>query len=295
MEDWLANLEREGRVAPSTLTLYRSHVTHHILPAMGERDVGDVDARSLDAFYGTLAETLAPSTIRVIHWIVMAALRQAHDWDLLATLPRPRPPRVPHAEREPLTPEQVQALMDAATERNEDAVALLIRLGAVTGARRGELCGLQVSDYDRDARSLAIRRQITGERTITAPKGGKQRTVAIGARTAQAIDDYLAVQRERFRYEHGPWLLSEDGGVTALMPNRVSEAIMRLGRKLKITVTTHALRHYHDSLGVASGVDVVTMAARAGHTPDVAARVYMHRVSSADQRAADVMEGLLVP
>lgn len=293
LSDWLANLEREGRVAPSTLDLYRSHATRRIAPALGGLPVAEITGRTLDDFYGTLSDSLAPSTVQTVHAVCMAALRQAQDWTLIDRLPRARPPRGPRAEPEVLTLAQVSSLISAASDLHYDSLALLIRLAVTTGARRGELLGLQVADYDRDGRTLHIERQVTPTHGVQAPKRGKGRPVALSASTCEAIDEWLVMSAGRFRYEHGPWLLSDDGGEHHLMPNRVSEAVARIGSHVGIPVHTHALRHAHSSLGVAAGVDPVTMAHRAGHTPEVAARTYLHPVSEADRRAAEVMGSLL--
>ncbi|HUY08218.1 MAG TPA: tyrosine-type recombinase/integrase [Candidatus Dormibacteraeota bacterium] len=71
------------------------------------------------------------------------------------------PPKVRHHELHLPTPQQVVALLKAATGRYPD-FGCFLRLAAVTGARRGELCALRWSDLDLDAGLLAISRSIVG-------------------------------------------------------------------------------------------------------------------------------------
>lgn len=292
--DWLANMEREGRVARSTIDRYRSIVEHHLVPALGALEVRQVTGRVLDAFYSTL--DLEPSTVRTIHATAMAALHQALDWDLIDKLPRARPPRVPEKDPPVPSPTEVQALIDRAVATNRHTLALCIRLGAVSGARVGELCGLRVEDFCSAERTLRIERQVLvsqREVLVAPPKRGKKRTVALPKDCVRAVGDYLAFQSERFGATHGPWLLSDDGGPTHLLPQAVGGMVKRLGMSLGISVTPHALRRFHDSYLLAQGVDPVTVAARAGHTPEVMYAHYAFPMQAPARAAGDSFEGML--
>ncbi len=287
---WLDNCIREGRIAPSTLDIYRRNIVNHIVPALGTLPVADVKARVLDEFYGSL--TLAPTTVRTVHATVMGVLGQAKDWGMIAELPHPRPPAKPDTEKALLTPADVEAVVRAARERNRPELAPFVTLGAQTGARRGELLGLQVADFDRTTCTLSIRRQVTPEHGIQLPKNKRSRVVALGPKTVQAIDDYLGAMRDRFRHEPGPWLLSEDGGANPLTPHLVTDAMASLGKAVGIHFHAHLLRHFHQSQLVSAGVDVLTVARRAGHRPEELLQTYAHSVAGTDQAAAAVLEGL---
>lgn len=294
--DWIKNLEREGRLAPSTILTYRRWLTGWIIPALGTVPLSKLTGRRIDDFYASLDGKIKPATIGLVHATLMGVFRQAADWGLIARerIPVPKPPQVPQEVRTALTPYQVRELVSGAKERNLDALAMLLALGAVTGGRRGELLGLRVEDVTRQDMTVTIRRQVTNEHGVRDRlKSGKTRTIAISADTITLIDDWLDSQRERFGFEPGPWLLSDDGGESHLMPNRVSENIARLGHKLKIPVTTHSLRHFHDTHLSGAGVDIVTVARRAGHRPEEALRTYVHPLVEADRRAAEVLGAVL--
>ena len=66
-------------------------------------------------------------------------------------------------------------------------------------------------------------------------------------------------------------------------------------RALKLPrVTLHALRHTHVSQLIASGLDVVTVSRRIGHSkPSVTLNVYAHLFGDTDERAATVIEAAL--
>lgn len=292
VEDWLQHVAQSGREA-STVAMYRQRLTNHVLPRLGHLPVNQLGARQLDALYGELlSEGLAPTTVEALHTTVMGMLRQAKRWKLLNELPEPTPPRGRAVEKEPPTPAEVQRMIERADQTTSPHIAMLIRLAALTGLRRGELCGLRVEDLDWGVGTLTIRRQLRldGE---ALPKGGKPRVVALGPVLIGQLQDYLARDREQLGREPGPWLLSKDGGETPLYPSRVSDAIKRLGEECGVKVHTHLLRHFHDTYLMAGGIDDVTIAKRSGHSTDIARRVYMHRVSSADVRAAETLESML--
>jgi integrase len=76
---------------------------------------------------------------------------------------RPEPGGLSQAAQDPAhrsptspTPTDVAAVIAAAKGQEMDLLALYMRLAAVTGARRGELCGLQWADIDLDARLVHI-------------------------------------------------------------------------------------------------------------------------------------------
>ncbi|MFP5578985.1 MAG: hypothetical protein ACLGIZ_12235 [Acidimicrobiia bacterium] len=80
---------------------------------------------------------------------------------------------------------------------------LLLRLAADTGAGRGEIAALRFDDLD--ARTLTIRRAISGTE-ITTPKSGHGRSLTIGATTA-AI--WTRLHDEWSAEAHlGPWVFS---------------------------------------------------------------------------------------
>ena len=56
-------------------------------------------------------------------------------------------------------------------------------------------------------------------------------------------------------------------------------------------VTLHSLRHTHASMLIASGVDILTISRRLGHSsPTITLSVYGHLIHGTDDRAAQVMD-----
>jgi len=87
-----------------------------------------------------------------------------------------------------------------------------------------------------------------------------------------------------------PVLATFDGQF--LSPNAITKAwpvaVAAIGMP---AVTLHSLRHTHASMLIASGVDILTISRRLGHsTPTITLGVYGHLVHGTDDRAASIMD-----
>src|SRR5215472_15964207 len=82
--------------------------------------------------------------------------------------------------------------------------------------------------------------------------------------------------------------------VSALRPDPL-QARSKLGlRTAGNSAALQSLRHTHASTLIASGVDILTVSRRLGHSsPTITLGVYGHLVSGTDHRAADIMEKAL--
>jgi integrase len=68
---------------------------------------------------------------------------------------------VPRPEAVALAPEQVAVLLDAADRSPSPRLGPWTVLAAATGARNGELCGLEWADLDLDAGTVQFRQALT--------------------------------------------------------------------------------------------------------------------------------------
>ena len=68
---------------------------------------------------------------------------------------------VPPTEVVTLAPEQVALLLDAADHSPSPWLGIWTVLAAATGARNGELCGLEWADLDLDAGTVRFRQALT--------------------------------------------------------------------------------------------------------------------------------------
>ena len=108
------------------------------------------------------------------------ALAQAVTWRLLArnVATDTTPPPVPRTEVAALAPEQVALLLDAADHAPSPWLGPWIMLGVATGARNGELCGLEWADLDLDAGT--VKAKATGKVHRFKPLGEVRPVVDAG-------------------------------------------------------------------------------------------------------------------
>ncbi len=172
---YLVHCKRIGRTQ-STIESYEHAVTR-VPTTLGSLPLAQLSARHLDALFGDLADRLADNTIRQTHAILTAALEQAVKWGWIADNPAKgaTAPGRHKPKRSALPLPEVARLVAAASAPRKDGsdgdvvLAMAIAVAALTGARRGELCGMQWNDIDPVTCSITIERQwVPGEVASTS-------------------------------------------------------------------------------------------------------------------------------
>lgn len=299
LDEWMTRYVKRHR-ARATIETYEIHVEKHIRPVLGHVRLAKLTAYTLDRYFeGLEAKGLASSTIKLDHAIVSAALSQAVDWGWIKSNPAKRA-RIREAPRHAvpaLTVDQLRALYWAAADEDAD-LAMVIALAALTGCRRGELCGLRWSDFDWQRQCLTVERAWVpgvGGQHLTTTKTGRGRTVFVGAEGVALLKRYWDTKRELLGHDplQDGWLLSYDGGETPMRAKTLTDYVTNLGRKLKIPVHFHSLRHFASTELHAAGVDLPTAAAQLGHSPAVMAATYLHTTDDRGARAGEVISALV--
>jgi integrase len=301
LDHWLAECKRKGR-SPNTLETYRQHVERRLKPRLGDVRLSDLTAHHLDRFYAELdAEGLKPGTIRLFHSMLSGALSLAVRWSWIAQSPAmhasPPPPTRP-TDDGALTPAVVLSLIGEADKDDQD-MATLLTLAALTGMRRGELCGLRWSDVDAEHQAIRISRALVpgkGGQHERPPKGGETRVVALGSPGLALLARYRAILLERTGREPNGWLLSYDGGTTPMRAKSVTEYVAALGLRLDppLKVHLHLTRHFSVTQLLGAGVDLLAVSRRHGHSSvAITGDIYGHALPARDQYAANVLAKVL--
>ena len=166
--------------------------------------------------------------------------------------------RVDVARTRFLSIEECRRLINAASP----GFRKLVRAALATGARYGELCRLQVRDFDPDSGTVAIH--------IT--KTGRPRRVVLAS---EGIELFRELCAGRGGHET---LLLRDGGQpwgTSNQAQPMQEACERA--RISPAATVHALRHTWASHAVMNGMPLTVVARNLGHADTkVTERVYSH-------------------
>jgi integrase len=291
LDRWLAHVRSSLRAR--TVARYAALLRDHVRPSIGARPLKQLTPLEVQALYDRLAVGgrrdgkpggLAPQHILAVHRCLHRALAQTVTWRLLArnVATDTTPPPVPRTEVAALAPEQVALLLDAADHAPSPWLGPWIMLGVATGARNGELCGLEWADLDLDAGTVRFRQALTIIDPAVLPDdtdpdaSSRRKELAVGPLKSAASSAILtlppfAVQALRqHRRQQARWRLAcgqpqtvplrrvEPGRPphpvqldlvfrtkrgTPVNPNHASRAFARLAASVGLVAHPHMLRH----------------------------------------------------
>jgi integrase len=297
MTEFLAHSRARGR-SPKTVYEAERTVERIINPAVGALALEQLTTRHLDELYRRLRdEGKSPSSIRRYHAVLSAALSQAVRWQWIAVNPAASAtlPAMLRTDLRAVTIDDVGRLL-AAAETANPRYAMLLKLGVLTGARRGELCALRWRDVDLDAGFISIRTALYragNERGEKAPKSGRVTDVA--------IDDYGVGLLRYWRAEYPVAgddcfvVSSRPDGSLPVNPDSLSSFVNRQAAKLGIRLEgRNPLRHLAGTELIAGGIDPRAAAEHLGHAdPALTLRRYAHVRTERRRQAATLLGGVL--
>jgi integrase len=153
--------------------------------------------------------------------------------------------------RGPPTPED-SLVLEAAWAADPD-LGVLVWVAMVTGARRGELCGLRWPHIRLSEGYLLIARSVVqrgGERREKDTKTHQARRVALDERAVVILMEHRARCEARAEacgvtIRSGGYVFSlAVDGLEPVLPDSVIQRIHRLSERLGVRVTLRGLRHY---------------------------------------------------
>ncbi len=196
LDQWLAHLQTKGAIRLRTLGRYHQLLHHHVRPYLGTLPLSALSTLQIQRLYDHLAHQgrkdgktggLHPRTIRELHHCLHQALTYARRWHHLPANPADdaEPPALPTHSISSLTPEQVGHLLAAAQHDQRPWLRAFVVLAAATGARNGELCGLEWHDLDLDAGTIRFRQALSSvdQQLATGqprPDGARGKLLVVG-------------------------------------------------------------------------------------------------------------------
>jgi len=268
-------------------------------------------ASQIDGFYRELLDAKnSATTVHHYHRILSGALKYAENqdwinWEGRSPVSKSAPPAPDSTEAFEPSVEQVLKLIDTAEKSRQPAMADFYRVAALTGMRRGEVCGLRWSDIDWSKGTLTIRRsiyQIPGEVGEKTTKNGRSKRITIGdsgvhllARLREGVEAEAKEACVELQVNGFVFSGSEDGA-TPWTPNGVTQFTTRLRNRLGLPeFHLHSLRHWSGTALVEAGIDIRNVAGRLGHIDGGSLLLdrYAHRSDEQDRKAGKVLSTLL--
>lgn len=207
LPSWVLALRAE-RKSTETVKSYSTGVRRFIAWAEETGAPAVLDRQTVNAFTVDLLEDGAEGTTVKARQL---AVRRFSAWlaeegeipaDQLIGI---KPPQVDQKVIEPLTEDQLRALIKACSgtdfrARRDQAI---VRFMLETGCRAGEVASIDLPDVNPTAGTAIVRRG----------KGAKGRVVPFGPQTALAIDKYIRARRTHRRADLPALWLGDRGGV----------------------------------------------------------------------------------
>ena len=275
LEIWLSDYQ--GHTTGRTLETYRSVVRRHMVPAFGEvkmAKMSSIHARRMVAEMQRNGKSA--TTIRHASGILGAAMKCAMEAGLIKVNPADglKLPRRPKSTFEVVDREQIPAFIEAAQKTlfpNE----LLLML--YTGLRAGEVRGLRWEDFDADAGTLHVERQlhaVTHKVRFGQPKDGEERTIQLAPEAVEVLKRQRIRQAEQ-RIAAGADWQDDDISRDLIFRQRKGQAHSEVsiywaaraaGAEIGIPgLRPHDLRHSYAVAALRSGADVKTVQHNLGH------------------------------
>lgn len=315
-EKWL--LMQSVHVRATTLTDYTSKVRRHIIGELGEKRMAEVTLDDIRLALVPVSKKSASvyKSVVILYKSIFRAAKESHVIDINPTIYlKAKGGGVPQEERQALTDEQVERLLDAIRGLPP---YVFVMLGLYAGLRREEILALQWDSVylDMDAPYLTVRRAWhtehnrpviltelktkAAERNIPLPdclaeclKEAKKKSTSdyvVANRDGEPLSytqfkrlwQYIVTrsvkERSYYRYENGK-------RVKHTVKPVLGEKAAHNGKvvySLDFDVTPHMLRHTYITNLIHSSVDPKTVQYLAGHessriTMDIYAKVKYNR------------------
>lgn len=248
---------------------------------------------------------VAPQTIHRIHSMISEVLNFAEKEMIITLNPAKRVqlPRITTPERNYFQPEQVAAIL-AAADKEPIPFRALVYVFALTGARRGEVCGLKWSNLDWEKKQIKIDSSVmylpeTGK--IDGPtKTRNTRVVPLPDEIIPILKKLRLWQMEQRlmwgdQWEDSDYIFTrEKGGIRN--PNQIAGQFNRFAARHNLPhINPHAFRHTAASIMISEGADIVSVSRILGHaSPTTTEQIYAHEIEEAKQGAAECIAGAIL-
>ena len=302
--EWRERWTPTRTVEASTLTRDNHRIDTHIAPRWDDVMLGDIDRPSVQEWVRDLSKQkedggsgLSASTVRKTVGVLSASLKAAMRDGLLDANPCTalEYPAIPPSPERWLSDVEVEAIRAVLA----DSYLFTFELLLGTGCRWGEVCGIHWDDVDLTRRTVTVRwAWERRERYMKAPKSGKVRTVPIGQRLTEILEERLGMEGlgepPSVEYKNGRsplygLVLRTDKGTP---PNGTSFAhgLTAAGKAAFVgsgkdrrrvgNVRPHDLRHTYASRLVQSGVPLDTVSKLIGHSSVLVTQRYASAAES---------------
>lgn len=319
VKKWIKNYA-EVELAPKTLHRYKGMLETRILPFLGGKNMEKIKPLELLEFYngikgkhefmkapkeeggervkGTSAG-LSEQTIKHHHRLISSIYEKAIKWNVYQGKNPANfvdAPKVDKKKAKFYDLDQIAAMLKAL--ENEDLHhKAVVMIALTTGARLGEVMGLEWQDIDHESKTIEIRQSSQyipklGTFTKNPKNETSKRRISVNNALLGVLKTYKEDQQGRgFLCGDNNRLFINWKG-EAMNPSTLAVWFPKFLTKNELPrITFHGLRHTSATFLIGQGMDIETIAGRLGHsTSATTTNVYSHFLKAKDRQAAELME-----
>ena len=202
LDRWLAHMRTQ--ISPRSYELYGETIAN-IVPHIGHIALSKLQPDAIAVMYATALERggqrregLAPSSVKMMHRLLVQSFRQAVKWQLIARNPvdAVSAPRVERRQMRVLDTDGAAAYLAASRGRE---LFVPIMLGILCGLRRARLqhcAGKTLTSMLAGWPSRAAIEQTAAGLRRKSPKSGRSRVIALPAIAAEELRRHRLIQAE---------------------------------------------------------------------------------------------------
>ena len=285
---------------PSMRATVKSHLKTHLVPKLGGRLVGAIDAFEIQDFVSSIrvrtskkAKAVLPpsgktvknlvSTLSLMHASAVAWNLTDRDWFTGLVLPEWIKPEARH-----FTLEEARRVITSAEEPFKSFFWTI----AETGIRLGEACALRPRDFRLDLGVVVIRWSAWRSVHVGSTKGKRPRIFDLSSDLADHLRTFMAGKGS------DEFLFQREDGTAWQGDHVVRDRLKPLLQRLGINVAgAHAFRHLNASLMDQLRTPDKVRQERLGHLDfnDVTLNIYSHAESRDHRAVADQLGKMLAP
>lgn len=284
-----------------TLDAYTSIVEQHLIPALGQIQLKQLQPAAIQKYYGQACEKVSRRSVHHYHRVLSQSLKYAVRQGYLGRNPCEMvdAPSPKGKTMRTLTPAEVEVLLERAKDNYYYPV---IYAALNSGMRQAELLGLRWRDLDLNMLSISVSQVLYKRRGVCEFKEPKtshsRRRVAMTPKLGLYMREHLKAQQDLFNSMGKPHtedvlVFSAEG--KPIDPTVLSHSFTRLARKSGLEgVRFHDLRHTFASLMLLLGAKPKVISEALGHA-SVAFTMdcYSHIISGMQEEAMALLDGVM--
>lgn len=284
--------------AENTRSSYQGNLDKWIYPALGSFKITEITAAQIDALFVSMkTQGKSHATVIKVYNILFGIFKRAYKHDLIeknpmdkVTRPEPRKDEIKNQEPESYTTDEIIHIWNS-LEKEPLKWRLYVRLLIDTGARRGEICGLQWKDVDFKENRITISGNLCYTKSkgvyLDTPKNGKIRTIDVDPAVMALLQQHRREQLQNFL---GPYVFTQEDYPDPMHPQSPTRYLKKFSAKYDVPdLHPHKLRHSFASIAITNGADIASVSEKLGHSDkSVTLRMYTHADQESIKKTSDI-------